>query len=290
MSAIAAPSAIPSRSEEVVERISEICTIPRAALHVMRVAENPRASASELKAAVEADPVLAVRVMRLVNSSALGLRLPVHNLQQAIAYLGVKQIRNLAMTASLSRLFHDEEIIDGYCRSELWRHMVGVGLCSRIVALHCSHENYEDAFLAGLLHDIGLILEDQYFHEPFREIIRSMARAESLIEAEQKVLGFDHCALGACLAEKWGLAEPLVDAIRYHHNADDYDGHSRPIVYCVTMANLLCTLQGLSSVGRKMIPLSRVALEGLGLSRSDILLLVEDLQLEMQSNSALLAL
>jgi HD-like signal output (HDOD) protein len=87
-------------------------------------------------------------VLRCVNSSAYAIRTKITNLQHAISFLGVKQIRNLAMTASISKLFAKEESIGPYNRLGLWRHMIAVGVCARLIAARLSLKEFEDVVLA----------------------------------------------------------------------------------------------------------------------------------------------
>ena len=103
----------------VIERIEEISSLPQVALRVMEVANDPSSGAADLKEAMEGDTALSARVLRCVNSSAYALRSQITNLQQAIAYLGTKQIRNLAMMITVSDLFKDNDTIGSYRRSDL---------------------------------------------------------------------------------------------------------------------------------------------------------------------------
>ena len=97
----------------------------------MEVVNDPDSGAAELKDVIETDAALSARILRCVNSSAYATRTEVTSLQQAIAYLGLNQIRNLAVTASVSELFKRDDKIGPYCRSQLWRHLVSVGnLCA----------------------------------------------------------------------------------------------------------------------------------------------------------------
>ncbi|MBN1908940.1 MAG: HDOD domain-containing protein [Pirellulales bacterium] len=273
--------------EKVVQRIDEISTLPHVALRVMEVANNADSGAVDLKEAMEGDAALSARVLRVVNSSAFATRTQITNLQQAIAYLGLKQIRNLAMTASVSELFSKDEAIGPYRRSALWRHLVSVGICARLIAMRRKIHNFEDAFLAGLLHDIGIVLEDQHLHEPFCDVIRSLDESRSLIDIEREHLGFDHTLLAEKVAETWGFPEVIKAAIRYHHMSVRYRGSEVPIVRCVEVANLICTLKGIPSVGLKLVKFSPPALAGLGLTKEDIAVLANDLDNELVVNANL---
>ncbi len=277
----------PPTLDSIVRRIDEISTLPHIALQVIEVANEPSSSAADLKEVVEGDTALCARILRCVNSSAYGTRAKVTNLQQAIAYLGLKQIRNLAITASVSELFKKEEAIGSYLRSQLWRHLVSVGICARLIAMRRQCENFEDIFLAGLLHDIGIVLEDQYVHEPFREVIEQLDDDKTLATVELERLGFAHTTLGARVAKTWKFPGSVTDAIHHHHNSAKYRGEHIDVVRCVEVANLLCTLKGISSVGRKLVMNSQSALEGLSLTKEDVAVLIEDLDRELERHTDL---
>jgi HD-like signal output (HDOD) protein len=271
----------------VVRRIDQISTLPQVALRVMQVASDPKSSAGDLKEVMEGDVALSARVLRCANSSAYAVRTKITSLQQAIAYLGMKQIRNLAATAGVSELFMRDEAIGTYRRGGLWRHLVSVALCSRLIAMRMKLSNFEDMFLAGLLHDIGIVLEDQYAHLEFAAAIEGLRPEESLMESERRAMGFDHTALGERLAEIWAFPEPVKAAIRHHHGSVCYQGESLALLRCVEVGNLICSLKGISSVGVCRIKVRPETLRGLSLGKQDILVLSEDLDREIAQNSAL---
>ena len=201
--------------EAVARRIEEISTLPHVALQVVRTASDDSSSAADLKKVMENDIALSARILRCVNSSAYALRTKITNLQHAITYLGMKQIRNLAITASVADLFKKDEKIGQYRRQDLWRHLVSVGICARLIAMRRKIGDFEDAFLAGLMHDIGIVLEDQHVHAPFSRLIQSLNGDKTLIEAERSQLSFDHTTLG-------GLQGPTVAPVvaREHLRAE----------------------------------------------------------------------
>ncbi len=273
--------------EEVVQAIDEVSTLPHIAVRVMEVAQDPRSNAADLKEVVEGDAALSARVLRCVNSSAYAVRTEITNLRQAIAYLGMKQIRNLAITASVSELFKKQETIGSYSRCELWRHLVSVAICARLLAMRLKFANFEDMFLAGLLHDVGIILEDQHVHGVFCQAIRSLDDGHTLAETERAYLGFDHTMLGEEVAENWKFPESVKAAIRHHHSSASYRGGEVDLVRCVEVANLICTLKGMSSVGRKLVRFSPPVITGLSLSKDDLVVLAEDLNHEISLHRSL---
>lgn len=273
--------------EVVAARCDEISTLPQVAMHVLEIARNPESGAADLRIAVEGDPALSARIVRSVNSAAFGLNQPVSSLHRAISLLGFGQVRNLALTASVSSIFQSAGTIGTYHREELWRHLVSVGLCARLVAVRSRLTEFEDAFLAGLLHDVGIVLIDQHAHEHFVDIIHALDGSEPLCKVEQRILGFDHTQLGNVMAEKWRFPEVVRAAIRYHHNSKLCKSPAAQLVRCVEVANVVCTIKGISSVGRKLVAAPGDAFRELGLSKDDVVVLAKDLDAEIAQNECL---
>jgi putative nucleotidyltransferase with HDIG domain len=273
--------------DRVSRRVQEISTLPAVALKIVEVANDPDSGAAEMKAVMESDAALAARVLRCVNSSAYAVRTRITNLQQAIAYLGLKQIRNLAITASVGELFKGGDTIATYSRPDLWKHFISVGLCARLIAMRLRKANFEDVFLAGLLHDIGIILEDEHDHKNFVNAISSLDDQRSLPETEREHLNYDHTMLGQRIAESWGFPETVQATIRFHHNSAAYRGTEVDAVRCVEVANLICTLKGISSVGRKLVRFSPEVLNHLNLAKEDVSILAQDLDESISTNAGL---
>jgi putative nucleotidyltransferase with HDIG domain len=259
---------------KMVRRIQDISTLPHIALQVMKVADDANATANDLKQIMESDPSLSARVLRCVNSSAYALRTKITN-------------RNLATTAAVSVLFQKDEAIGGYRRSQLWSHLVSVGLCSRMIAMRIREPEFEDMFLAGLLHDVGIVLEDQNAHSRFVTLLQNLSPLRTLSEQERDVFGFDHAKLGAEVAAAWKFPECVQAAIRFHHASAQCQSSELRIVQCVELANVVCTAKGYTSIGMKLVRFEAPVLDALGLTKDDLAVLLEDLDADLAANSNL---
>lgn len=268
-------------------KIHFVSSLPHVALRVMEVAQDPNAGAQELKEVMESDPSLCARVLKCVNSSAYALRSPINSLQHAVAYLGTKQIRNLAMSASVSQLFQQQCKVGTYQRAVLWKHLVAVGICARMIAMRCRMSNFEDMFLAGLLHDIGIVLEDQYEHPLFCDVMKSLRGDTPLTTIEREVIGFDHTALAERMARDWKFPEPIIAAARHHHGSARYKGGHLDVVRCVEAANVLCSLKGITSVGTNLVAFPAETFAALSLAKDDILVLAADLDRQIEANRSI---
>ena len=208
----------------LARRVQEISTLPTISQKVARVAGDPKAGPSDLIEAIASDPVLCARLLRDAHAVVGVLGYPATNLEHVVAALGMKHVRDAVLTATISDLFRMPGTIDVYCRSDLWRHMVAVAVAARMIARQINHDHPEDVFLAGLLHDLGIIVEDEQVHADFCRVIGSLEKGKTLTASERMLLGFDHASLGAVVAGLWGFSEGVRAAIRYHHMATAYRG------------------------------------------------------------------
>ncbi|MCC9604895.1 HDOD domain-containing protein [Blastopirellula sp. JC732] len=265
----------------LIQRVEEVSSLPQIAIQAMGIASTEESSASDLTAVIECDVALSARVLKLVNSSAFGLRNKVTNLQQAIAYLGMKQVRNLAITASVSELFQGGDKIGRYSRSGLWEHMVAVGIAARMFAKRHRIGDPEDAFIAGLLHDLGIVILDQFLNTRFEMMLSAMTAQQVQVRWEQQYFGFDHTEFGERVARHWKFPEPVIDTIRYHHMAGVYRGPNSQLIKAVEMGNMAMTEVGITSLGAKYNRLSMAALNNFDMTIGDLSRFGEEVKVEL---------
>jgi len=235
--------------QRLFRRIGEVSSLPAVALQIVEVANDPTTCSDDLLDAVRLDAAMAARIMRTVNSSYYSLRSKVAELKMAITLLGFKEIRNLAMTAYVAKLFKQGDGHGTYSREGLWDHLIAVGSVARLIAETCRTVPPREAYLAGLLHDIGLILLDQYLNEPFHRVVDSLSPDTDSLEVETEILGFNHTELGGYVALQWRLPESLAATIIHHHAPELYEGPHRDVVHVVALANFFCNLKGVTSLG-----------------------------------------
>ncbi|MHC4799881.1 MAG: HDOD domain-containing protein, partial [Planctomycetota bacterium] len=228
------------------------------------------------------------RILRTVNSAAHALSSNVTNLHQAVSLLGFAEVRNLAFTSLVAQIFREHKTIGQYRREGLWKHMVSVGICARIIAKKLNFTGFEDCYLAGILHDIGIILEDQYAHPQFCRVIQSLDKKTKLTETEQKILRFDHTQLGALIAQKWNFPPVLCAAIRYHHMSQEYRDEGQDIVRCVEVANYICSINGITSVGTEFISTPIQSMDLLNLNIKDVVSIADELHETLDLNERLI--
>jgi HD-like signal output (HDOD) protein len=240
--------------ERLFGRIGEVATLPSAAQRVLKLTEDENADAEQLREAIGGDPVLVARILRRLNSSYYALSYKVADLKTAINLLGLREIRNLTLTVFLSRLYEGGASHGRYKREILWGHSVGVAVAARLVARVCGRSGCEEAYIAGLLHDLGLILLDQTLHRHFCKVLDALDEQTPTFVVENRILTFDHAMLGGFVARKWNFPESVADAITYHHQPWCYRGPHADLVHVVAVANYLCARLGLTALGVSNVP------------------------------------
>ncbi len=271
------------------DRIHSVSSLPTTAMRILEVTGDPRSEVEDLLRVVQADPPIAARIMRIVNSSFYPLRETVGELKTAITLLGFSEIRNLALTACMSSWYGYSADYRGYSRQGLWNHCIGVGTVSRVIARNSGRAVAGEAYLAGLLHDLGLILINQYLQRPFCQVLDQLTPEVPTQVAEMRVLGFDHTELGSHIARRWRFPDEVTAAIRHHHAPQLYEGPHRDTVWIVAMANFLCGLHDLTSLGvRNLCEPADEIIDALDFRPDDIPRLKEQLE-ETLSQASLMA-
>ena len=216
--------AVGRRMNDVVattmRRVSAVATLPAIALRVMRIAEDPAATSDAMFQVLASDPALSTRVLKVVNSAYYGRPRQVASTLAAIQLLGVGAIRNIAVAASLTRMFKGGRAVPGFDASALWIHSVAVGAAARRLADVTRKVAPDEALLAGLLHDIGVLIGLQAWLPEFTAVISATNDDTTLSfsDAEAQIIGATHEAFGAALCAQWQFPAALMNVCGHHHH------------------------------------------------------------------------
>ncbi len=243
--------------ESLLSRINDIPTLPTSVLRVMQMIEDPFCSSSDLAKVIQADPAMAAKVLKLANSSYYGFRQKIANIPQAVTLLGFATLKNTLLAAAVFDLFRAAGT--GFDLPALWTHSVTAATAAKLLAKRTRFPQSETAFTAALMHDVGKIILARFAPLGLAEIVDTIETEQlAMHDAEKKVLGLSHPALGAWVLGRWGLPAPIVEAVEFHHhptraqNGFDLAG----IVY---LANILAHRSGIGYSGdgmeREMDPL-----------------------------------
>ena len=205
---------------QIIEQInaSEIRSIKTVMLNIISTLNNPGSTIKDLKDAIQLDPPLSAKVLRIANSAYYSPRSRIDELEKAVVWLGFSTVRELALSQKAGEMFLSGDSESPFSRSELWKHSVAVALFNKAFQRKEFGNTGENAYISGLLHQIGLIATCQIMPEKFSSILEyAETKKKNIFKAEQEILGIDHALIGKAIIENWGLSEEMSIAIGYHH-------------------------------------------------------------------------
>lgn len=233
-----------SRMDEIMARVGEIQPLPGTILHLINVINDPKSTVTDIVNTIRYDQAVTTRMLRICNSAYFGLSREVQSLEDAMRFLGTLKVLQMLMAVHTSALLCRSQDGYGLQPGVLWKQSVATALTSTLLADRTQPTNQSLTFTAGLLHDIGKVVLNEYVADQFSQIVQLVSEKQiSFLEAEQEVLGFTSTEIGARLAEKWKLPDSIIRCIRYHRTP----GALEPpdvLVDTVYLANSVCMLFG----------------------------------------------
>jgi len=231
-----------TQAESVVQKVKDLAALPQVVHQIIQLTNNPNASAKDLERLISIDQGMSTRVLNTVNSAYYGFSRKIASIKDAVVLLGFKAVRNLAMTVSVFDLFVGKTDRQNLRRGKWWRHSIDTALCARLIASQVAGVSPDEAYTAGLLHDIGKPLLDRHGGAPYEQVEDLLAQGMPELLAEQQVYGCDHAEVGYAVSLHWGFPEKLVEAIGCHHT-ESADGLSdAPLTAVVVLANFVAHL------------------------------------------------
>ncbi len=204
--------------KNLVQKITDLPALPTMLATLNRLMADPRTSADTLGKALSTDPALVSKVLKLVNSAFYGFPGRIGTISQAVIILGFSSIRNLVLTTSIMQMFGTKGQKQGFDVEAFWKHSLQTAGLARQLALEKGQAYIEEAFIGGLLHDMGRMVLSQKLPAEFEKVMTAASKTGvRLRQAEQVILGTTHSEVGAWLAQKWNLPAPLIDVIQFHH-------------------------------------------------------------------------
>ena len=273
---------------KLIERVnkSEISSIKEVIVQLIAVINNPKSSAKDLQNVIEKDPPLSSNLLKLANSAYYGFRKKISGIQEAIVGIGFDAVKELALGQKICKLFEKGDRYNGYSRNALWKHSVATALCNKLIYMREFGKVGENVYAAGLLHNIGIIVEDQFLHKKFRDALsESWKNNQNLYDAENSIMGFNHAEIGMIIAENWNFPDELIIAIGYHHDPERADDKFKKITYALYISDYACQV---NNIGFNDAPymdelLYKKCLTKLKIKEQAIDIIMEDVQEEIEN-------
>lgn len=280
--------------EELQDRIKIIAnlpTLPHIASRLMRIVNSPTTSADTIAALVSQDISLAAKVLRLANSAFYGVPRSINTLNNAVIILGFKVIQTLVLSLTVFDMFTSDDDKDPvFDRNEFWRHSLKCGVISRLLAYKRKRSllalDPEEAFCAGLLHDVGKVVMEQYLnHDLHRALRHAMVRNISDFEAERRVLGYTHCDVASWLIGTWSLPDEIEQSMVCHHEPEDATVRADAVMIC-HIADIMSKVDETDADARaKLVNKISSKAKAVGLSKNDLEEVLEEIPTEMDKAS-----
>ena len=270
-----------------LECIDSLPTLPNVFLRVSQMLNDPMVTAKKLAEVIETDQAIAMKLLKIVNSPFFGFSRKIMTVQDAVVLLGFSATKNTVMTISVIRTLNHESKVEEFNMQDFWKHSIATGLVSRYLAKK-TQVDAEKAFVAGILHDIGKIILEQYFQEEMEKVLHLMRTQKiSFYEAELQVYKGTHCDLGSYLADKWNLPLPLIEVIDMHHTPGEASEEPK-LVSVVHIANVVAKQLGYGCTrGAKEDELDSYAFARLDISASQLEEWAEDVQAYVEESQEL---
>nr|MBN2278399.1 HDOD domain-containing protein [candidate division Zixibacteria bacterium] len=261
-------------NKEIFQKIltdqRELSSLPQVVAEVIRVSGSSDTSAADLAEVVMKDPGLTAKLLRVVNSPYYAPASKISTVKQAVVNLGVRTVTAVTVATSIYSLIGSvHTTID---RKKFWRHSLEVALASRMIARSVKLESPDEAFVAGLLHDIGMLVMEASFPEDFGKVWKKIESGDNLIEAEQEIWGTNHARVGQFLLAQWNIPENICQAVGNHHQvfAEEDEKKGVPLDNVVNLANLISKfrINSMTPPGPKFLESKRIMAAGLDISNS----------------------
>jgi HD-like signal output (HDOD) protein len=263
-----------SLEQKKIEQIENLPTLPEVANKLLKIINDPTTTAVDVANLISRDLSLTSKVLRLANSAFYGIPRTVTTVQNAVVILGLKVINTMVFSITVVKMFPGDGRNEMFSRKKFWAHSLACAVLSRQLALRMRKFTLfdpEECFCAGLIHDIGRIVLDQYFHENFVKAIQTAVEKKiPLVQAEHDVFGFDHQDVGDWLTSRWELPQDIRVPIVYHHRPAKTE-YAREITTLVHLADSLCYEIGFNLPGLEARPpVDSALINQLGFTQEDL--------------------
>lgn len=224
----------------LIRNMGELPTLPSVFVTVSKMLGDPRTSAVDVGNVVSNDPVIAAKILKISNSAFYGFAGRVNTVSHAIAVLGFSSTKNIVLTTSVLSTLSLKAPVRGFNLAAFWKHSAAVGAIAKLIAKEVAPQKQEEAFIAGLLHDIGKLILAICAPEDFTKCLKLAISKKCLfLNAEQELLGINHTDIATIVNEKWKLPAEFAMVLTSHHKKIDPAETTAGLVEIVKLADIL---------------------------------------------------
>lgn len=257
-----------------IKESMELATLSAVTVQAVQMLRNPDVDIRMVAETVSYDQSMASKILRLVNSSFYGFQGKIGSLSQAIVLLGFSTVRSVILSVSVLQAFCGGKGNNVFDVGRFWEHSVGTAFIARNLAEHARQKQPEEAFIGGLLHDIGKVFVLQFLRKDLDEIMVLVKEKDmSIRAAEEAVLGVDHAWIGHTIVKNWHFPPNLCQGIGYHHSPNMLAERKEDLVFTsvIHMADIICRGLDIGSGGDDLVPdINTAAWNALSLSLDDV--------------------
>jgi putative nucleotidyltransferase with HDIG domain len=234
----------------VIDKIEDLPPLPLIVQKVLSLTQSENTNTEELAKVISNDQALTAKLLRIVNSPFYAVSSVVTTIPHAVILLGFRGVRDLALGLSTVGLFKEYEESRLLPRQRFWEHSIASALCCKAVADRIRHKDPEEAFVGGLLHDIGRMVFSQFFSGSFTDALREASmKRQPLLDLEKEEIGISHTLVGKLLLQKWNLPPSLADAVERHHDPSLTEGPGPTKVDIPLIIMVANTLTKIANIG-----------------------------------------
>ncbi|MGE4152065.1 MAG: HDOD domain-containing protein [Phycisphaerales bacterium] len=233
-----------------VQEINHIATLPEITLRIIELVESPTSTAQDLQSVIRSDPALCSRVLKVVNSAFYGLPGQIASIERAIVLLGLNAVKNIAVAASLVKLFRGGELSPHFSARDLWTHSVATATAAKSLADELGLGMADEAFLGGLIHDLGVMVELQYDRQKLIKVLDSLnidsdhVPHADMRRIETDVFGATHEEFGSGLSKRWKFPASLINVTGHHHDPMRLPEEARTLSCVIYVADRVSAMAG----------------------------------------------
>ena len=230
--------------KRLVDKMEVLPTLPSVVAQLLELTQDVDADAGTIARVIEADQALTARLLRIVNTSSFHFKTPITTVSRAVTVLGFKAVRCMALGMGVAKVLPKNGKNDAFPLHEFWKHALACAVCAEGLASRSPHGiDKDEAFVAGLLHDIGKVVFVTCFGSEYANVVaRAKENNLPLIEAERAALSTDHCNAGKWLCERWGLPKVFTDAVWLHHQPSEFTSGSGINTQMIQMVQVADTM------------------------------------------------